>query len=202
MANDPQKKAEPKSGGERAAAQDTASSTRSKQSDQGLRRRLEDAGYNYLQDVRSAWQEYQDHIASSNESFMKAQRDAHVEAQKKALQGQQAYTQAVQEAVGSEESQKRIQEAQRTLVDAVRDASESKQKATADAYQEYVNALSGDHEAATTVQRRLEEAYRNYVSSIKQVDVSSLDPESLSLLSQTVASVAMYARSNAGIFGK
>jgi hypothetical protein len=201
MANDPQKKAEPKSGGERAAGQAT-SPTQSKKSDPGVRRRLEDAGYNYLQDVKSAWQEYQDHIADANESFMKAQRDAHVEAQKKALQGQQTYTQAVQDALGSEESQKRIQEAQGTLVDAVREAGESKQKATADAYQEYVNALSGDNEAATSLQRRLEEAYRNYVSSIQQVDVSALDPESLTLLSQSVASVAMYARSHAGIFNK
>src|SRR5215213_541596 len=176
MANDPAKKTEQKAETERAGAQarvtarDT-SSTQSNRPDPKLRRSIDDAAYNYMQDVRSAWQEYQDHISTANETFMKSQRDAHVEANQNLLQAQKDYTQSVQEAAGTEENQQRVEEAQGTYVKTVRDASESRQRSTAEAYQEYVRALSGDNDAAERLKQRLEEAYRNFVNAIQQIDV-------------------------------
>jgi len=84
----------------------------------------------------------------------------------------------------------------------VRDAGESKQKSTTEAFQEYVSALSGDNDAAQTLKQRLEATYRTYLNAIDQIDISSLDPESLSLLSQNVATVAAHARGQVGGSGK
>ncbi len=205
MANEPQKKTEQKASAERAPRQDRTagtSSTRSGRSDSKFRRSLDDAAYNYMQDVRSAWEEYQEHIGDANETFMKTQREAHVEAQKNVLQAQRDYSQVLQESVGAEENRERVEEAQGTFVKAMRDAGEAKQKSTTEAFQEYVSALSGDNDAAQTLKQRLEAAYRSYVNAIEQIDISGLDPESLSLLSQNVSTVAAYARGQVGGSGK
>ena len=151
-----------------------------------------------MQDVRSAWEEYQQHIADANETFVKTQRDAHVDAQNSVLQAQRDYSQVLQESAGAEEGRQRVEEAQGTFVKAVRDAGESKQKSTTEAFQEYVSALSGDNDAAQTLKQRLDAAYRSYLSAIDQIDISGLDPESLSLLSQNVATVAAHARGQVG----
>ena len=205
MANEPQKKTESKAGAERAPRQDRAvgtSATRSGRSDPKFRRSLDDAAYNYMQDVRSAWEEYQQHIADTNQTFMKTQRDAHVEAQNSVLQAQRDYSQVLQESMGTEEGQQRVEEAQGTFVKAVRDAGESKQKSTTEAFREYMGALSGDNDAAQTLKQRLEAAYRSYLKAIDQIDISDLDPESLSLLSQNVATVAAHARGQVGGSGQ
>ena len=70
MANEPQKKSATKAGTERAVKQDRAAATRSRRSDSKFRRSLDDAAYNYMQDVKAAWEDYQQHIADSNETFM------------------------------------------------------------------------------------------------------------------------------------
>jgi hypothetical protein len=205
MANEPQKKTVQKAGAERAPRQGKAagtSATRSGRSDPKFRRSLDDAAYNYMQDVRSAWEEYQQHIADTNETFMQTQRDAHDEAQKIVLEAQRDYSQVLQESGGAEESRQRVEEAQSTFVKAVRDAGESKQTSTTEAFQEYVSALSGDNDAAQTLKQRLEATYRTYLNAIDQIDISSLDPESLSLLSQNVATVAAHARGQVGGSGK
>lgn len=205
MANEPQKKTEQKAAAERPSRQGRAadtSATRSRRTDPKFRRSLDDAAYNYMQDVRSAWEEYQQHIADTNETFMKIQRDAHVEAQKSVQQAQRDYSQVLQESGGAAEGRERVEEAQGTFVKAVRDAGESKQKSTTEAFQEYVSALSGDNDAAQNLKQRLEAAYRSYLSAIDQIDISGLDPESLSLLSQNVATVAAHARCQVGSSGK
>jgi len=202
MANEPQKKSATKAGTERAVKQDRAAATRSRRSDSKFRRSLDDAAYNYMQDVKAAWEDYQQHIADSNETFMKTQTDAHVEAQKSVLQAQRDYSQALQESTGAEENRQLVEEAQGAFVKAVRDAGESKQKSTTEAFQEYMSALSGDNDAAQTLKERLEATYRSYLNAIDQIDISSLDPESLSLLSQNVATVAAHARGQVGGSGK
>ena len=202
MANEPQKKSATKAGTERAVKQDRAAATRSRRSDSKFRRSLDDAAYNYMQDVKEAWEDYQQHIADSNETFMKTQTDAHVEAQKSVLQAQRDYSQALQESTGAEENRQLVEEAQGAFVKAVRDAGESKQKSTTEAFQEYMSALSGDNDAAQTLKERLEATYRTYLNAIDQIDISSLDPESLSLLSQNVATVAAHARGQVGGSGK
>jgi hypothetical protein len=196
MANDPAKKTEQK---EPAGAQ--ARGAGASRSDPKFRRSLDDAAYNYLQDVNAAWQEYQDHVAAANETFAKTQRDANDEANKNVLQAHKDYTQAVQSAV-SEEKREGVEEAQGTYVKAVREAAESKQKSNAEAYQGYVSALSGDNDAAARLKQRLEDAYRSYATAIQQIDLSRLDPESLSLLSQSVATIAAYASGQAGALGR
>jgi hypothetical protein len=201
MANEPQKKSATKAGTERAVKHDRAAA-RSGRSDSKFRRSLDDAAYNYMQDVRAAWEDYQQHIADSNETFMKTQTEAHVEAQKSVLQAQRDYSQALQESTGAEENRQLIEEAQGAFVKAVRDAGESKQKSTTEAFQEYMSALSGDNDAAQTLKERLEATYRSYLNAIDQIDISSLDPESLSLLSQNVATVAAHARGQVGGSGK
>jgi hypothetical protein len=202
MANEPQKKSATKAGTERAVKQDRAAATRSRRSDSKFRRSLDDAAYNYMQDVKAAWEDYQQHIADSNETFMKTQTEAHVEAQKSVLQAQRDYSQALQESTGAEENRQLVEEAQGAFVKAVRDAGESKQKSTTEAFQEYMSALSGDNDAAQTLKERLEATYRSYLNAIDQIDISSLDPESLSLLSQNVATVAAHARGQVGGSGK
>jgi len=202
MANEPQKKSATKAGTERAVKQDRAAATRSRRADSKFRRSLDDAAYNYMQDVKAAWEDYQQHIADSNETFMKTQTDAHVEAQKSVLQAQRDYSQALQESTGAEENRQLVEEAQGAFVKAVRDAGESKQKSTTEAFQEYMSALSGDNDAAQTLKERLEATYRSYLNAIDQIDISSLDPESLSLLSQNVATVAAHARGQVGGSGK
>jgi len=112
MANEPQKKSATKAGTERAVKQDRAAATRSRRSDSKFRRSLDDAAYNYMQDVKAAWEDYQQHIADSNETFMKTQTDAHVEAQKSVLQAQRDYSQALQESTGAEENRQLVEEAQ------------------------------------------------------------------------------------------
>ena len=205
MANEPQKKTPQKAAAERPPKQDRAagtSATRSGRYDPKFRRSLDDAAYNYMQDVRSAWEEYQQHIAEANETFMTIQRDAHVEAQKSVQQAQRDYSQVLQESAGAEGVRERVEEAQGAFVKAVRDAGESKQKSTTEAFQEYVTALSGDNDAAQNLKQRLEAAYRSYLNAIDQIDISGLDPESLSLLSQNVATVAAYARGQVGGSGR
>lgn len=192
MANDPEKKTAQKGNVGASTATDKSQS-------RVPRRRVDDAGYNYMQEVREAWREYQDDTATAQSKYSKALQDAEAGARKTALEAQESYVEAVQQARGKEDEQKRIEEALEKYQQTIREVSESAHKSTEEAYKGYTQALSGDHESAKSCRKHLEKAYRNYVKAIQQIDLSTLDPETLLVLTQNAAAVAMHAGSNSGI---
>lgn len=192
MVNDPRKKPGQKAGAE------ASKSAREIGLDKNVRRRLDDACYNYMQDVREAWEESQKRAVAVNETYLKRQQDAYAEAQKRVEEAQRKCVQAMQDAKGKEGEQKLNEEAQSTFAEAVRQANEDAQKSSSAVYEAYLQALKKEPELENSLQRSLEKAYRTYAKAIQQtwapVDITTLDPESLSAFSDSVARVAMYAR--------
>jgi hypothetical protein len=197
MVNKPQKKSGQKAGAEASTAAHEQSA-RASGLDKNVRRSLDDACYNYMQDVREAWEESQKRAVAANETYLRTQQAAFAEAQKRVVEAQKTCVEAIQDAKGKEDEQKLNEEAQRTFAEVVGQAREDAQKSSSEAYEAYQQALKGEPELENSLQRSLEKAYRSYAKAIQQtwapVDITSLDPESLSAFSDSVASVAMYAR--------
>jgi hypothetical protein len=188
-----QKQTQQKSGS-RAAKEPTTQREATKPAN--IQRLFDDAYYQYTQALQTAWQEAFQSVAQINQNHEQAQQALHADTQKQAWDAHHTYMQAVRDAWGTEDAQNRLAEAQQAYAKAHADIQTEAQKRALDEHENFQQELRRATEQAN-LQERFAEAYHEYLCAVHlawaQLDVETLDPAALALISQSLASVAQAA---------
>ena len=158
-----------------------------------VRRLFEDAYYTYTQAVRDAQLRAQQVVAEADHDYHQAQQAVQADAQKRSWEVYLAYVKASHDALEKDDS-KAADEARRDYEEALQQVHRETQQRSLEAHSNHLQSLA-DASTPDNVQKGVEEAYRNYLRDLQkvwdQVDVDSLDPNSLAAISQGVAAAAL-----------
>ena len=161
-----------------------------------LTRRFEQAYHDYLTALKDAQVESHKRLLQAHRDYSSAMQNSWVDAQKRLNDLNHGYVAQVQDAWGNENAQNLVNDAYRNYVRTARETYDDVQKRCQDEHERHSQPVQ---ELGEDTRNRLEQAYRDYVSAIKDAwasaDPKTIDVNTLAAISNSLAAASWFALS-------